>query len=84
METVDTIFLGGGPAGYNGAFRLKDEQPDSKVIIVEARNNLGGVCLNVGCIPSKALLSMSENLTAIDKLANCGVSISSKPKIDLN
>jgi dihydrolipoamide dehydrogenase len=54
----DVIFIGGGPGGYVGAIRAA--QLGLKVACVEARETLGGVCLNVGCIPSKALLHASE------------------------
>ena len=51
--------LGGGPGGYSAAFRAADL--GLKVILVERYATLGGVCLNVGCIPSKALLQSSEH-----------------------
>lgn len=58
MEQFDLVVIGGGPAGYTGAIRAA--QLGMKVACVEKRNTLGGTCLNVGCIPSKALLSFSE------------------------
>lgn len=58
-EHFDTIIIGGGPAGYVCAIR--SAQLGMKVAIVDKRNTLGGTCLNVGCIPSKALLDSSEN-----------------------
>lgn len=58
-DTVfDLIVIGGGPAGYTGAIRAS--QLGMKVACVEMRATLGGTCLNVGCIPSKAMLDMSE------------------------
>ena len=57
----DLIIIGGGPAGYVGAIRAA--QLGMKVVCVEKRNALGGTCLNVGCIPSKALLDSSEHFT---------------------
>ena len=54
----DLVVIGGGPAGYTGAIRAA--QLGMKVACVEKRTTLGGTCLNVGCIPSKALLDMSE------------------------
>jgi dihydrolipoamide dehydrogenase len=59
MAQFDVIFIGGGPAGYTGAIRAA--QLGLNVACVESRGTLGGTCLNVGCIPSKALLQSSEN-----------------------
>jgi dihydrolipoamide dehydrogenase len=59
MSNFDVIFIGGGPAGYTGAIRAG--QLGLSVACVEYRGTLGGTCLNVGCIPSKALLQSSEN-----------------------
>ena len=53
----DVVIIGAGPGGYNGAIRAG--QLGLKVAIVEGRETLGGVCLNVGCMPSKALLHAS-------------------------
>lgn len=58
MAAFDVIFIGGGPAGYTGAIRAG--QLGLNVACVEFRGSLGGTCLNVGCIPSKALLQSSE------------------------
>ncbi len=58
MAQFDVIFIGGGPAGYTGAIRAS--QLGLSVACVESRGTLGGTCLNVGCIPSKALLQSSE------------------------
>ena len=58
MDQYDLIVIGGGPAGYTGAIRAA--QLGMKVICVEKEKTLGGTCLNVGCIPSKALLDSSE------------------------
>ena len=57
-ETYDVVFIGGGPGGYVGA--IKAAQLGLKVACVEGRGALGGTCLNVGCIPSKALLHASH------------------------
>src|SRR5262249_2833819 len=54
----DTLVLGAGPGGYTAAFRAADL--GQKVVLVERDANLGGVCLNVGCIPSKALLHAAK------------------------
>ena len=51
---TQVVVLGAGPGGYSAAFRAADLGLD--VVLVESRETLGGVCLNVGCIPSKALL----------------------------
>jgi dihydrolipoamide dehydrogenase len=58
-DVFDLVVIGGGPAGYTGAIRAA--QLGLKVAIVEKRGTLGGTCLNVGCIPSKALLESSEH-----------------------
>ncbi len=55
---ADLLVLGGGPGGYTAAFRAADL--GLSVVLVEQRNTLGGVCLNVGCIPSKTLLRAGE------------------------
>ena len=58
-EKFQAVVIGGGPGGYVCAIRLS--QLGFKTACVEARNTLGGTCLNVGCIPSKSLLNLSEN-----------------------
>ncbi len=60
-DVFDLVIIGGGPAGYTGAIRAA--QLGLKVAIVEKRGTLGGTCLNVGCIPSKALLDSSEHFS---------------------
>ena len=57
-ESTDVLVLGGGPGGYTAAFRAADL--GQKVVLVERHSRLGGVCLNVGCIPSKALLHVAR------------------------
>jgi dihydrolipoamide dehydrogenase len=57
-DSFDVVFIGGGPGGYVGA--IKAAQLGMKVACVEKRGSLGGTCLNVGCIPSKALLHSSH------------------------
>ncbi len=58
MQEFDLVVIGGGPGGYTGAIRAA--QLGMKVACIEKRKTLGGTCLNVGCIPSKALLNFSE------------------------
>jgi dihydrolipoamide dehydrogenase len=75
----DAIVIGGGPGGYSAAIRLG--QLGKKVLCVE-RYRLGGVCLNVGCMPSKALLHVGEVITAARDLKDMGVTFG-EPKVDL-
>ena len=58
-ETYEVVVIGGGPGGYVCAIRLA--QLGFKTACIESRNTLGGTCLNVGCIPSKSLLNLSEH-----------------------
>lgn len=76
----DLVVLGAGPGGYTAAFRAADL--GLKVALIERYASLGGVCLNVGCIPSKALLHVGEVITAATHLAEHGVSFG-KPQIDI-
>ena len=64
-DKYDLVVIGGGPAGYVGAIRAA--QLGLKTAIVETRGKLGGTCLNVGCIPSKALLQSSHHYEMVDK-----------------
>ena len=59
MDNFDLVVIGGGPGGYVCAIRAA--QLGLKTACVESRGTLGGTCLNVGCIPSKSLLNLSEN-----------------------
>jgi dihydrolipoamide dehydrogenase len=80
-ETYDLIIIGAGPGGYVAAIRAA--QLGQKVVVVEKREALGGVCLNEGCIPSKALLDSSELFAqARDKFANHGIEIE-PPRLNL-
>ena len=63
--------LGGGPGGYSAAFRAADL--GLKVVLVERYAQLGGVCLNVGCIPSKALLHVAAVMDEVSHMADLGV-----------
>ena len=77
---AEVAVLGAGPGGYTAAFRAADL--GRKVILIERYPTLGGVCLNVGCIPSKALLHVAKVLTEADEVAQAGISFG-KPRIDL-
>jgi dihydrolipoamide dehydrogenase len=77
---TDVLVLGAGPGGYTAAFRAADL--GQKVVLVDKRPTLGGVCLNVGCIPSKALLHVAKTIDEAAAMAAHGVSFG-KPEIDL-
>ncbi|GHT87382.1 dihydrolipoyl dehydrogenase [Betaproteobacteria bacterium] len=77
----DLLVLGAGPGGYSAAFRGADL--GLKTVLVERYSTLGGVCLNVGCIPSKALLHVSAVIEEAEHLAASGVSFAA-PKVDLD
>ena len=80
MAQYDVVIIGGGPGGYNAAIRAG--QLGLKVAIVEKRGTLGGTCLNVGCIPSKALLHASELFEVAAKdFAEIGIEVA--PKLNL-
>lgn len=80
-KTCQVLVLGGGPGGYTAAFRAADL--GKQVIIVERYPVIGGVCLNVGCIPSKALLHMSVILNETKDMGAHGIEFGA-PKIDLD
>jgi dihydrolipoamide dehydrogenase len=75
----DLLVLGAGPGGYSAAFRAADL--GLKVVLVERYATLGGVCLNVGCIPSKALLHVAAVIDEVKHFADLGVSYG-EPKVD--
>lgn len=75
------VVLGAGPAGYSAAFRAADLGLD--VVIVEQQPTLGGVCLNIGCIPSKALLHIVKVINDAKDVSKYGV-VFGEPKIDLD
>ena len=77
----ETLVLGAGPGGYTGAFRAADL--GQKVVLVERYKTLGGVCLNVGCIPSKALLHAAKVITEAEEMSHFGIKMST-PEIDLD
>lgn len=78
---TQVVVLGSGPGGYSAAFRAADLGLD--VVLIERYSTLGGVCLNVGCIPSKALLHLSKHIEDAKHLADEGIDFG-KPKIDLD
>jgi dihydrolipoamide dehydrogenase len=77
---AEVLVLGGGPGGYTAAFRAADL--GKRVVLVERYPVLGGVCLNVGCIPSKALLHLAQIVHEAEELAGFGVRFA-KPELDL-
>ena len=72
-EKFQAIVIGGGPGGYVCAIRLA--QLGIKTACVESRGSLGGTCLNVGCIPSKSLLNLSEEFNKVKHLSNKGIEV---------
>src|ERR1700761_948678 len=77
----DVVIIGGGPGGYTGAIRAA--QLGFKTAVIEKEKTLGGTCLNVGCIPSKALLDSSEHYAdALHSLVDHGVKVG-KVELDL-
>jgi dihydrolipoamide dehydrogenase len=78
---AEVLVLGAGPGGYTAAFRAADL--GKKVVMVDSRGPLGGVCLNIGCIPSKALLHAAKVIAETKEMAEHGVSFGS-PQIDLD
>ncbi|MDA8256338.1 MAG: FAD-dependent oxidoreductase, partial [Betaproteobacteria bacterium] len=78
---ADVVVLGAGPGGYTAAFRAADL--GKKVVLIERYTSLGGVCLNVGCIPSKALLHVAKIISEADEASHHGVKFG-KPKIDID
>ncbi len=78
---AEVLVLGAGPGGYTAAFRAADL--GAKVVLVERWNVLGGVCLNVGCIPSKALLHAAKVVDEANDMAEHGISFGA-PTVDLD
>jgi dihydrolipoamide dehydrogenase len=78
---LDLVVIGAGPGGYTAAFRAADL--GLNVTLIERWPVLGGVCLNVGCIPSKALLHAASVIEEAESMASCGIEFG-KPKIDLD
>src|SRR5579863_4992890 len=82
MESINTeiVVVGGGPGGYTAAFYAADM--GKKVVLIERDKRLGGVCLNRGCIPSKALLHATHSITAARESEHHGITFE-PPKVDL-
>jgi dihydrolipoamide dehydrogenase len=81
MSSFDVVIIGSGPGGYVSAIRCA--QLGFKTAIVEKYSSLGGTCLNVGCIPSKALLASSHHYSEIAHFADHGIEVSGDVKINL-
>src|SRR5215213_2081298 len=79
--TTEIVVIGAGPGGYAAAFYAADL--GKKVILVEREKRLGGVCLNRGCIPSKALLHAAHTITAARESEHRGITFG-QPAIDLS
>jgi dihydrolipoamide dehydrogenase len=80
-QTAGVLVLGGGPGGYTAAFRAADL--GQRVVLVDREEALGGVCLNVGCIPSKALLHAARVIAETKEMSEHGISFGA-PEIDLD
>src|SRR5579871_3636864 len=76
---TEVVVLGSGPGGYTAAFRAADL--GKKVVLIERFENIGGVCLNVGCIPSKALLHAAKVIDEAAEMSEFGLNFA-KPQID--
>ena len=72
-EKFQAVVIGGGPGGYVCAIRLA--QLGLKTACIESRGSLGGTCLNVGCIPSKSLLNLSEEFHKVQNLSSKGIEV---------
>ena len=78
---VEVVVLGSGPGGYTAAFRAADL--GKQVTLIEVKDNLGGVCLNTGCIPSKALLSATKIINDSKQSIDFGIKFP-PPDININ
>ena len=78
---ADVLVMGAGPGGYTAAFRAADL--GKKVVLIERYSSLGGVCLNVGCIPSKALLHQAQVIHEAEEMSAHGVTFE-PPKLDID
>ena len=73
LEKFQATVIGGGPGGYVCAIRLA--QLGIKTACIESRGSLGGTCLNIGCIPSKSLLNLSENFQKAKSFSKIGIEV---------
>ena len=81
MSSFDVVIIGSGPGGYVAAIRCA--QLGLKTAIIEKYSTLGGTCLNVGCIPSKAMLASSHHYSEIAHFADHGIEIAGEVKVNL-
>ncbi|WP_445711756.1 dihydrolipoyl dehydrogenase [Flavobacterium sp.] len=81
MSSFDVVIIGSGPGGYVAAIRCA--QLGMKTAIIEKYSSLGGTCLNVGCIPSKALLASSHHYQELQHFADHGIEVSGDVKVNL-
>jgi dihydrolipoamide dehydrogenase len=81
MSSFDVVIIGSGPGGYVSAIRCA--QLGFKTAIIEKYTTLGGTCLNVGCIPSKALLASSHHYEELQHFADHGIEVTGKVKVNL-
>ncbi|HKX85560.1 MAG TPA: dihydrolipoyl dehydrogenase [Flavobacterium sp.] len=81
MSSFDVVIIGSGPGGYVSAIRCA--QLGMKTAIIEKYSTLGGTCLNVGCIPSKALLASSHHYEELQHFADHGIEVSGEVKVNL-
>ena len=81
MNSFDVVIIGSGPGGYVSAIRCA--QLGFKTAIIEKYSTLGGTCLNVGCIPSKALLASSHHYEELQHFDEHGIEVSGKVNINL-
>ena len=81
QDIFDIVVIGAGPGGYAAAFRAADL--GKKVVLIDRDKELGGVCLNRGCIPSKALLHISKVMKEVSELSGIGVSYG-EPNINID
>ena len=72
-QKFDSVVIGGGPGGYVCAIRLA--QLGFKTACIESRGSLGGTCLNIGCIPSKSLLNLSESFHKAKNFSKIGIEV---------
>jgi dihydrolipoamide dehydrogenase len=79
-QSCQVLVIGGGPGGYLAAIRLAQHKKD--VLLVEKTDTLGGVCLNIGCIPSRAFIHVTDFLSQAEEASRMGVRVG-PPEIDM-